>query len=253
MAADDRIPLGADPDHFADRIDASLAEQRLEWRLAEHDHVLPILHLGAGEEAPRGQIEHRADREVLRRAEDDERTRPLLAVKDALLRRRSEAARAELNVDELDARGVFFDGAGVGDRQVGPLHQLVEDVAAGEAARAEPLHKNQVWTDRADRRAQRLVEAANHRGHADDRGDADDDAEDGERRAQLVAAHGVERHDDDFGQEAGSHYSFLNASIGSSRAARDAGYRPKNNPTTAVIPMPTATDHSSTDAEIGEN
>ena len=35
------------------------------------------------------------------------------------------------------------------------------------------------------------------------------------------------------------------ASIGSSRAARIAGYSPKNSPTTAVIPMPIATDQNS--------
>ena len=37
-------------------------------------------------------------------------------------------------------------------------------------------------------------------------------------------------------------YSRLNASIGSSLAAWMDGYSPKNNPTTAVIPMPMATE-----------
>ena len=36
----------------------------------------------------------------------------------------------------------------------------------------------------------------------------------------------------------------VSASIGSRRAARIAGYRPKNRPTSAVMPMPSATDHA---------
>ncbi len=75
--------------------------------------------------------------------------------------------------------------------------------------------------------------------------------------AQLVGADGVERHPDDFPEEGEPdrhvRYSFLNASMGSSRAARRAGYRPKNRPTSAVIPMPSATDQSSTDAGTGVN
>ena len=55
---------------------------------------------------------------------------------------------------------------------------------------------------RADHVAQRLVEAADERGHPDDRRDADHDAEDGQPRAHLVRAHGVERHRDDFAEEA---------------------------------------------------
>ena len=46
-------------------------------------------------------------------------------------------------------------------------------------------------------------------------------------------------------------YSRLNASIGSRRAARIAGYRPKNNPTIAVMPMPIATDQTWTAAGSG--
>ena len=48
-------------------------------------------------------------------------------------------------------------------------------------------------------------------------------------------------------------HSRLSASIGSRRAARIAGYRPKNSPTSAVMPMPSATDHASTAAGIGVN
>ena len=43
-------------------------------------------------------------------------------------------------------------------------------------------------------------------------------------------------------------YSRLNASIGSSIAARRAGYHPKNRPTTAVMVTPSTTDQDSTEA-----
>ncbi len=39
--------------------------------------------------------------------------------------------------------------------------------------------------------------------------------------------------------------------MGSRRAARIAGYSPKNSPTSAVIEMPSATDHGSTLAGTG--
>ena len=38
-------------------------------------------------------------------------------------------------------------------------------------------------------------------GHADDRGDADDDAEHGQRRAHLVGAQRVEGHGDDLAEQ----------------------------------------------------
>src|SRR5206468_12543131 len=43
-------------------------------------------------------------------------------------------------------------------------------------------------------------------------------------------------------------YSRRSASIGSSAAARIAGYSPKNRPTSAVIPTPMATDQICTEA-----
>ena len=110
-----------------------------------------------------------------------------VAVEDALLRRRAEPAGAELDVDELNRRSPALDRARIRDRQVRPLHQLGELGAAREAGEAEALDEDDVRADRADHVAQRLVEAADHRRHADDRRDADDDAEHGQRRAHLVA------------------------------------------------------------------
>src|SRR5262249_27331261 len=81
-----------------------------------------------------------------------------------------------------------------------------------------------------------------------------DDPEHRQAGAQLVAAHRVERHDDDFLDESESDgHSRLRASIGSSRAARMAGYNPKKSPTSTVMPMPSTTDHHSIEAGIGVN
>ena len=98
------------------------------------------------------------------------------------------------------------------------------------------LTKIVLGPERADAGRAATVEAADERRHADDRGDADDDAEDGQRRAQLVGAQRVERHPDDFaGQRL---YSRRSASIGSRRRPATPGRAPKNSPTPAVMPMP---------------
>src|SRR4029453_18536664 len=70
--------------------------------------------------------------------------------------------------------------------------------------------------------------APDHGRHTDDGCDADDDAEHGQTRAHFVRAHGVDRHADHFAEQPqadGHAYSRLNASMGSSRAARTAGRR----------------------------
>ena len=109
----------------------------------------------------------------------------------------------------------------------------------------------------ADAVLQRRIESADQRRHRHDRRDADHDAQHGEAGAQLVRAHGIEGHDDDLAEQPERilrrFHSRLSASIGSSRAAREAGYSPKNRPTSAVMPMPSATDHSWIDAGIGVN
>src|SRR5437867_3732501 len=84
----------------------------------------------------------------------------------AALRRRP--AGAELDVDELDRARLLLERARVGDRQIRPLDQLLELRAAGEAGDAEALDEDRVRADGADHLAQRLIEAADHRRHADD-------------------------------------------------------------------------------------
>src|SRR5262249_30930275 len=196
-----------------------------------------------------GEVDRRP---VLGRAEDAQLPRPLVPVVDARLRL---AGRAQPHVDQHHRRAVALDRLGVFLRQVRTPRHLEEGLARREAERAPLLHDDRVGAERVDRVAERLVEAADERRHADDRRDADDDAQDGQRRAHLARYQRVPRHHEDFRQEAGAdarHHSRLSASMGSSLAARIAGYRPKNSPTRAVIPIPITTDHVSTDAGSGD-
>jgi hypothetical protein len=103
-----------------------------------------------------------------------------------------------LHVDNLDRSRLRLDRAGIGNRQVRATDEIGEGSAAREAQEPEPLHEDEVRTDRANGLPQRLVEAADHRRHPDNRRDADDDTQDREARAHLVDAQRVERHHDDF-------------------------------------------------------
>ena len=129
------------------------------------------------------------------------------------------------------------------------------EVGTARHADARELRDDdRIRAERLNRITQRLVEPPNQRGHTDNGGDADDDAKHGQRRAHLVGAEGIHRHPQNLVEEAPAHgYSLLRASMGSSEAARIAGYNPKNNPTTAVTPIPSMTDQGSTAAGSGVN
>ena len=174
-------------------------------------------------------------REVFRGAEHRQQLRAVVAVEHARLGRR--AARAQPDVDDAGRWRQLLDRRRIFDGQVRPAEQFGELVAGGEAHAAELRHEDGVRSELADAVAERMVEAADERRHPHDRGDADDDAEDGQRRAQLVGAQRVERDQHDLAAERLSpharhavRHSRRSASIGSSRAARDAGYAPKNRP-----------------------
>ena len=112
------------------------------------------------------------------------------------------AGRSQPDVDDVDRRGVARDGACILDGQVGTLHDLEKGCARREAEGAELLDVDRVRAELADRIAQRLVETADERGHADNRGDTDDHAEHGQRGPHLVRPQRVDRHADDFAEEA---------------------------------------------------
>src|SRR5207249_3018705 len=84
-----------------------------------------------------------------------------------------------------------------------------------------------------------------------DRGDADHHPKDRERGAELVGAELFDRDGHPLAQRMQLH-SARNATTGSSRAARAAGYTPNRTPTVAPSASATATDHVVTRAGSGE-
>src|SRR2546426_3669266 len=121
------------------------------------------------------------------------------------------------------------------ERRRGPEPQDVERGRSGDFDRVDDLVADALY----DRR---------HRHHG---GDPDHDAEDGERGAQLVGAELFDGDEPALGDGVQPH-SYLNATTGSSFAARMAGYTPKITPTLAPRPSATATDHRVTRAGRGE-
>ncbi len=226
--ADDLEALAADAHELPDRIDAARLEEQFVRRVAEHDDVAAVLDVRAVEEAAREKRDARALGEILARAEHDQVLRLLLVIKDTPLSHGARPPGAEFQVD-VAQRGVLrLEDARVGRGEVRPLEQIPQLGAVRKAGHAEALHVDDVRSALRDEVAQRLIESADEGRHSDDGRDADDDAEDGETRAQLVDADGVERHHDDFLEEPeanghGPRYSRLSASMGSSRAARIAG------------------------------
>ena len=152
------------------------------------------------EQAPELDLREVHRRPVLGGAEHAQLFGPLVAVVDP---RAGSARGAEPDVDQRDRRALALDRPRVLHGQVGPPRHFEEALARREAERAPLLDDDGVGPELADRFAQRVVEAADQRRHADDRRDADDDAEHGQRRAHLARAQRVERHRDDFGEQAG--------------------------------------------------
>jgi hypothetical protein len=222
--ADDFEALAADPDHLSERVGASRLEQQFVGGVTQNARVAPVLDVDAVQVSAHQHRQPRTDRKILAGPEDDQILGLQVAVEDPTIRRRT-GARAELDVHVLQRAVLRLERAGVADVEVRPLHQLAELDLVGEAGHAELLEVDDVRPALRDQVAQRLVEAANQRGHADNRRDPDDHAQHRQERSHLVGAHRVEGHDDDFDEQPcpERHYSRLSASIGSRRAARIAG------------------------------
>jgi hypothetical protein len=194
--AHDRVFHSPDPDLLVDGIQPGFREQPLVGGVAQHDHAAAVEHFGLGEEAP--DLDFREPRlgELLGGADDRELLGPVAAVVHPLGGLRQPGA--EQDVHGLDGGRQLLDRLGVVDRQVRTTQQIRELGAAPDADDAQFGEDDRVRTERLHAVAQRLVEAADERRHADDGGDADHHAEDGEAGAQLVPAQGVERHAHDF-------------------------------------------------------
>src|SRR5437870_1792064 len=115
----------------------------------------------------------------------------------------------------------------------------------------ETPHQERARGDGLDHARDALVDPADHRGDHHHDGHADGDAENRQRRPPLVAAQRIERDADAFEQRPPGHVSCRSAAIGSSRAARVAGYTPATIPTPAPRTTPTRIDQGATAAGSG--
>src|SRR5215469_2845785 len=103
------------------------------------------------------------------------------------------------------------------------------------------------------------IQTADDRGNADHARDADDDAQHRQPGSHLVGANGVNRHRKNLAVVSllhnsalslGPHNSNLSAAMGSSMAARRAGYTPKKIPMPSASASPASTDQISMRAGI---
>src|SRR5213078_4746285 len=113
----------------------------------------------------------------------------------------------------------------------------------------EAPHQKRPRGDGLDHVRDALVDPADHRGDQHDDHHANGDAQNRQGRPPLVAAQGIERDADAF--EQAGHVSCRRAAIGSSRAARLAGYTPAMTPTPAPSTTPTKIDQGATAAGTG--
>ena len=166
--------------------------------------MLAALHLHRREEPAHLDRNACQARVVLFGAEDLQHLRPLILV-STRARCGAGPAVAEDDRHDFDRRRAALDRVRVAGRHVRPLQHLLEVGAGREAHRRELGDEDGVRPNRPEHVAQRFVEAAQQRRHADDRRDADDDAEHGQRRPHLVGSDRVPRHREDFAEECPAH------------------------------------------------
>src|SRR5437870_13245526 len=174
-----------------------------------------------------------------------------------------KGADAQLRAEETHARRnrfymrQIFHGHRIFERQLLAGAHLF--AGSAECEGFDVKGKNNIRTHAADELANIVIQPAHDGGNSDYHGDTDHDAQHRQAGTQFVAANGVQRHPDDFAVVAqirksvnpsirqlltSSYISYRSAAIGSSMAARRAGYTPKNTPTLAETINPAATAHN---------
>src|ERR1700733_15241771 len=157
-------------------------------------------------------------------------------------RTRAQIIDARNNADgNLADRGTqFLDRLAFFQRE-GLSRSLLGSQAAGVNAGIEPKNEERVGAVIRHDVVYVFVHAQENRDDGEQRGDADDDAENREKRAHFVFAQRRDRHAGVFielipqrGSRSGS-ISISRPTMGSRRAAFCAGYTPKNTPTAAEM------------------
>src|ERR1019366_5806017 len=236
-------------DRLADRVDAPEDAARL--RLLNHDHWRAAAHLGLREPAALGELAALHLLIAVVRAESGDELCPHALVFEPQLNLRPDSRVPDLR--QLgDAIGLF--GTQV-RANANPLGRIVRI----HGRRREHLdHVERRRAGDLDRIEDLVADALHDRRHRHHGGHADHDAEDREPRAQLAHAQGVEGDRDVLAQlverdaATRTHHSARSAVIGSSRAARRAGYTPNSTPTDAPSVTATSTDHPVIRAGSGE-
>ena len=157
------------PDDCVRIVDAKLRESAG----AQHRHALPALILGVGEHAADVEVVLSHDEIVGRRADD--RDVRVAVVPDDL------AILVLLRLDRRQVQPARLDGVDIGHRDL--LRDLELDAALRDARRVD-LQRGRAQLGESV--FHRLLRAAAERHHGNHGGDADDDAEHREERAQFV-------------------------------------------------------------------
>src|SRR5204863_4299385 len=146
---------------------------------------------------------------------------------------------------EPDAVGFHVVDGGI----AAPGARLIRAVRHVDAGLEEAPNQKRAWRNGLEHARHALIDPADHGGHQHHDHHSDGDTEDGQRRARLAGPQRFERDPDAL--EHGAHVSALSAVMGSSRAARVAGYTPAMMPTPAPSVTPTTMDQGATAAGRG--
>src|SRR5882672_1043066 len=153
---------------------------------------------------------------------------------------------------DIAYRGQQRDPVGFEARQLRiapPRARLIGAIRDVHPGLEEAPHEKRARRNRLEDIRDALVDAADQRGDHHHDGHADGDPHDGQGRPALVGTQGIEGDADAFEQR--RHVSCRKAAIGSSRAARLAGYTPATMPTPAPSTTPTRIDQGATAAGSG--
>src|SRR5882762_3539766 len=219
--------------------------------VAQDRDVAALLQIDVGERLPRGERVVLHDHIWRGDAEDEDVAGRAVAPLHVRHRRRP----ARLQGDRFGLGNGALDVTDVLRRDDRPALNLFPRLVVDESY-LNRIAADLERIDADDRAGQPLADVRVHplddRDDRDQKGDGDDDAEQRKEGSESVAPDRLEREAECFVQRHGlQSYSYRNASMGSSCAARLAGYSPNPTPVSAEASSAATIDHSGTFAGIG--